>query len=939
MAAACGTGDAGNRAPSGAAGAGGDASLPRVDGSGAPESGMPHDDATIEPGADVAVDQRGAGGGSNGDAADGGIGADAGEGALKVTHLVCEYLTDPLGIDTPKPRLSWALESSLRAQKQTAYEIVVTGTTVDVWSTGKVLSAQQTHVPYSGQPLASGQRVTWKVRAWDANDKPSPFSAPASWEMGLLQAADWKGKWIGAMDQLAATTPPAPHLRRTFMVNKPVRAARAYVAGVGYGELWVNGKKMSDHVLDPGFTRFDKRVIYVTHDVTAALAQGNNAIGVILGNGFLNVHANDVWNFDNAPWRMPPRALVQLQIAYEDGTTQTVVSDESWKVANGPITFDGIRNGETYDARLEKPGWSTASYVEDASWKAALAVRSPGGVLSAQMFQPQKVVRSLQAAKVTSPQAGVYVFDFKQNTAGWAKITVSGAAGTQITLKYGEKLAANGTVDQSNIDVYVRQGAFQTDTYILKGQGTEIWEPRFTYHGFQYVEVRGFPGTPTAANVQAQVVNTAFDTIGTFTSSNDLLNRIYQATQWSYLANFQSIPTDCPQREKNGWTADAHLAAEQAMFNVDGAAAYTKWIRDFRDEMRPNGELAGIIPTTGWGYGVGPAWDSALLVIPWYLYQYTGDRQILESNYDLFTRYVDWLGTRDYINQPVSSWLGDWVPAHDVAPPPVAHAGYHAFDARVTAATAGLLGKAADVTKYNAVADQVKQRFLAKFFNAGTAQVAGDEQTSLSAALYMNLVNDADRPRVFDRLTAKIAARNNHLDTGVLGTKYLWPVLTDGGRADLFFKIATQVDFPSWGRWLQAGGTTLWEQWDDGGSHNHVFMGDIVTWFYRALAGINPDPAGPGFAQILIRPQVVGDLTSVKAETRTLRGVVSSAWRLQAGRLVLDVAIPVNSTATVSVPAASSDKVTADGATFVRSESGRQIYTVGSGLYTFSVAP
>jgi len=908
-------------------GSGAGGSNSSVGGSG---GGRPDANPTNSGGSGPGTTEAGAGGGGARDGA---------AASLLVTHLVCEYLTDPLAIDTPQPRLSWALESSERGQKQTAYEIIVSGSNGDVWSTGKVLSSQQTHVAYAGRPLASGERVTWKVRAWDAQDQPSPFGALASWQMGLLQPTDWKGKWIAAVDQLSSTTPPAPHLRRTFTIAKPVQSARAYVAGVGYAELYVNGKKISDHVLDPGFTRFDRRILYATHDVTSAVVQGNNAVGVILGNGFLNVHANDVWAFDTAPWRMTPRALVQIQITYQDGTTQTVVTDENWKVAAGPIVFDGIRNGETYDARLEKPGWSTSSYLEDASWKSALVVRSPGGVLSAQMFPPQKVVRSLQATQITSPRSGVYVFDFKQNTAGWARLSVSGPAGTQITLKYGEKLATDGTVDQSNINVYVRQGAFQTDTYVLKGQGTEVWEPRFTYHGFQYVEVRGFPGTPTTANLQAQVVNTAFETIGSFTSSNDLLNRIHQATQWSYLANFQSIPTDCPQREKNGWTADAHLAAEQAMFNVNGGAAYTKWIRDFRDEMRADGQVAGIIPTTGWGYGVGPAWDSALLVIPWYLYQYTGDEQILKANYDLFTRYVTWLGTHDYLNQPPSGWLGDWVPSHDVAPPSVVHAGYHAFDARVIAATAALLGKSEDVAKYNALADKVKQAFLAKYFNASTAQVAGDEQTSSSAALYMNLLNDADRPRVFARLIAKIAARNNHLDTGVLGTKFVWPVLTDGGRADLFFKVATQTDFPSWGRWIQSGATTLWEQWDDGGSHNHVFMGDIVTWFYRGLGGINPDPSAPGFGRIIIKPEVVGNLTSAKAETRTLRGLISSAWRLEGGNLILEVTIPVNSTAAIHVPAISKDKVTADGATFVRSESGRQIFSVGSGRYTFTVMP
>jgi alpha-L-rhamnosidase len=858
---------------------------------------------------------------------------------IQVTSLLCEYLKDPLGIDTTAPRLSWALESAERGQKQTAYQIVVSGDAGDLWDTGKVVSAQQAHVVYAGKALVSGQRVTWKVRVWDAHDQLSAFSAPASWEMALLRPEDWKGKWIARTDTLVTPPAPAPYMRRAFMTSKPVRSARAYIAGVGYSELYLNGKKISDHVLDPGFTRYDRRILYVTHDVTASLQTGNNVIGVVLGNGFLNQHAPDAWNFETAPWRVTPRLLLELHLTYDDGTTETLTSDETWKVSSGPIVFDGIRNGESYDARLERADWAAATYKEDASWTAPLVVKSPGGVLSAQMFPPQKVMQTLDPVKVTLATPGVFVFDFGQNAAGWSQLSMSGAAGTKITLRYGEKLATNGTVDQSGINQFVKAGAFQTDTYTLKGQGTETWEPRFVYHGFRYVEMSGFPGTPTAANLKARVVHTSFENAGTFSSSNDLFNKIQTAILWSYRSNFQSIPTDCPQREKNGWMADAHISAELAMFNFANAAGYTKWMRDLRDEMKPTGEMPGIVPTGGWGYawGNGPAWDSAVLVIPWYLYEYYGDEKILTDGYDYFKRYVDYVGTRNYLTANPAGWLGDWVPAKDVTPEAVTHAGYHASDARITAATARLLGKMDEATKYDGVAAQVKRDFLAKFFTASSAQVAGDTQTALATALYQGLLDDVDRPRVMDRLLAKITERNDHLDTGVLGIKYLPWVLTDSGHADVFFKIANQKDFPSWGYMLAQGATTLWEDWaGKEGSKNHIFLGDISAWFYRGLAGINPDITGPGFAKINIRPEVVGDLTWAKAETRTLRGLVQSEWHLETGDLVLTIAIPVNSTATVYVPAKNKDNITADGATFVRTEAGRQVYSVESGKYTFT---
>ncbi len=864
-----------------------------------------------------------------------------GESAVSVGNLVCEYLTNPLAIDVAAPRLSWALSSAERGQKQTAYQIIATSKDATLWDSGKVASSQQTHVTYAGPPLTSAQTVAWKVRVWDTQDHAAAWSEPATWEMGLLQATDWKGKWIAGGTDLATPPAPAPYLRKTFTLTKPVASARAYIAGVGYAELELNGKKVGDHVLDPGYTRFDRRIVYATHDITASLVQGANAVGVLLGNGWLNVNAKDVWDFDTAPWRQTPRALVQLQVDYTDGTHDTIASDASWRRSTGAILFDGIRNGQSDDGRLEKIGWTTPEYIEDASWSPALLVQSPGGVLSAQMFPPQKVMQTLTAKTVTAQGAGVFLFDFGQNTAGFAKLSVSGPAGTKVTLRYAEKLGANGRIDQSNISgvggFNFYQGPYQTDSYVLRGGGAEVWQPRFAIHGFQYVEVSGFPGTPTKDNLEAEVVHTAFETIGEFSSSNELLNKIQAATQWSYKANFQSIPTDCPHREKNGWMGDAHMAGELAMLNFQNGAAYTKWVRDIEDEQRPSGELPGIVPSPGWGYTdySGPAWGSALLLVPWYLYQYTGDTQILTNGYEHFKRYVDYLGTFDYMAKNPTGWLGDCVMPGATTPEAVTHAGYHATAARITAATAKLLGNDADNQKYLAVAADVKQRFGAKFFNAGTAQVAGDSQTALATALYQGLLDDADKPRVLARLVANIGAHQNHLDTGCLGTKALPWALTDGDQAELFYKVATKTDFPSWGRWINQGATTLWETWSDDGSHDHIFLGDISAWFFRGLAGINPDPDAPGFSNVIIRPQVVGDLTSASGSTETLRGKIHSDWQIDGPKLVLSIEIPVNSTATVFVPAASQADVTAEGAMFVRSEAGRQVFSVGSGSYQF----
>lgn len=873
---------------------------------------------------------------------------------LTVTRPRCEYLVDPIGIDAAQPRLSWVLESGRRGEMQTAYQILVAssieklkGDEGDLWDTGKTVSDRSIQVVYAGKPMRSGLRAYWKVRAWGKDGKASAYSEAASWEMGLLARADWKGKWISAVASQAkdagAPVVPGPLFRKGFTLGKPVRSARAYICGVGYYELHLNGAKVGDHVLDPAFTRYDRRVLYVTYDVTGQLKPGANAVGVMLGNGWYNMQNRCTWDFDKAPWRSAPAVLAQIRVEYADGTSETICTDETWKVCKGPVVFDCIRNGETYDARLERPKWDAPDF-DEADWQAAFAVEGPKGVLSAQDMPPIRVMETLMPVKNTQVKPGVIVFDIGQNFAGWARIVVSGPAGSKVVMRYGERLNGDGTVNQTQIAAHSKQGAFQTDTYILKGQGNEEWEPRFVYHGFQYVEISGLTDGVALHDLSGRVVHTAFEPAGRFECSNDLFNKIQRATLWSYRSNYHGYPTDCPHREKNGWTGDGQFSAQQAMYNWDNAAAYTKWMNDFKDEQRDSGELPGIVPTSGWGYkwGNGPAWDSAYLIIPWYLYTFDGDTRILEQHYDRMKRYVDYL-TRKADKGIVSIGLGDWVPATERTPEAVTSTGYYYYDAMLVSKVARVLGRQEDSTKYAELAASIRKAFNDRFLDRKTGQYAGGTQTGLSCALFQGLVEPADTTRVVANLVANVERHEDHLDAGILGTLYILSVLTENGRPDVAYRIATQTTYPSWGLWIARGANTLWEDWKGEASLNHIFFGDISAWFYKALAGINCDPGQPGFKHVIIRPCVVGNLTHATAEYESVRGRIVSRWEIEEGVLTLEVAIPVNSTATVYVPATGKDRVTessvpagqADGVKFLRAENGYVVYTVQSGRYWF----
>ena len=859
--------------------------------------------------------------------------------AVEVENLRCEYLANPNGIDVLQPRLSWMLDSDRRGEKQTAYQVVVTTTQGELWDSGKVPSDQSIQVEYAGKPLSSRQACQWRVRVWDKDGKPSAWSKPATWTMGLLTPDDWQAKWIGSpAGELVA---PAPLLRKTFTVAQPIKRATVYVTGLGFYELHLNGGKVGDHEMDPGFTRYDRRVLYATHDVAPQIHRGVNTIGMMLGNGWFNYSVTNDWNYDKAPWRAQPKMILQLELELADGTTQTIVSDESWQTTDGPVMFNALLNGEFYDARREISGWDRNA-AGNGDWVAAKVVAPPAGILSAQMAPPVRVTQTLRPVKLTQPSPGVFVYDLGQNLAGVAEITLRGPAGTVVELKYGEKLNPDGTLNQDELKMYAKPGDFQTDRYTLNGRGTEVWRPRFVYHGFQYVQITGFPGTPTLKNLLALGMNAAFETSGQFECSKDLLNKIQHNTLWSARANFYSFPTDCPQREKNGWTGDAHLAAEACLYNFDMAANYTKWLRDIQDEQQTDGVLPCIMPTGGWGYkwGNGPAWDSAYLLIPWDLYLYRGDRRILGEHYENFKRYVDYVNRRA-TNRIANFGLGDWCPAKTRTPARITSTGYFYRDAIIVADIAGLLGKKDDAEKYTALAADIKQSFNREFPELQT-------QTALGCALYQGLAEPANRPALVEQLVANVESQSNHLDCGNLGTKYLLHALSDNGRADVAYNIATQTTMPGWGYWIKNGATTLFEHWDDktkeGLSRNHIMFGDISAWFYENLAGIQPDPTAPGFKHIVLKPSVVGDLKWVKAHYDSPYGRIVSEWESRRGTFTWKITVPPNTSATVYVPTSNVASVKEGGhplakvrgVKFLRMENGCVVLEIQSGSYDFS---
>lgn len=815
----------------------------------------------------------------------------------------------------------------------------------DLWDTGMVQSDTSLYIPYGGKCLKSGQRCYWKVCVLGRDGRVSPWSSPAFFEMGLLEEKDWKARWItspyGGSEPSAIV--PAPLFRKSFILEKEIVSARVYLCGLGYHELYLNGRKIGDEVLAPAFTRYDRTVLYNTYDITEAILPGENVIGVILGNGFYNSFTEDVWDNGHASWRHQPKLIAQVHLTYADGQQQVIASDSTWKVSKGPIVMDAVRNGEQYDARLEKAGWSCPGY-RDEEWEQARFVRSPGGTLKSFQMTPIRVTETIRPVSLREAAPGVWVYDLGQNISGWVRLQVSapGAAGNEITLKYAEKLKADGTIDQSNIDTFVNTGEFQTDKYITKGGEIETWEPRFTYHGFQYIQMTGFPGTPSLDSLCGRVVHTDFQSCGEFTCSNELLNRIQTCARWSTLGNYHGIPTDCPHREKNGWTGDALLSAEQVLMNFDPASAYTKWMKDFLDVQRPSGQVPGVVPTGFWGYnwGSGPAWDSAMILIPWYLYLYCGDLSILEVLYDGMKRYLEFMTSmsEDFL---LNFGLGDWCPpvggpdAHK-CPTVVTDTAYYFVDADTVAKCAALLGKTEDAARYTELAASIREAFRRNFLDTETGIVTGHCQTSQACALYQGLVDEEEKARVLEKLVEQVEVQNRHIDCGILGAKYLLHTLTEMGRADLAYAIATQTSFPGWGHWMEQGATTLWETWNGDSSRNHHMFSDISAWFYKELAGINPDPEKPGFRHVILRPNPVPGLDKVECSHQSPYGRIECSWQVENNRFTARVEIPANSHATFYLPSPYTKNVMESGIPAAESQ-GIQVNQNATGIISLSL--
>lgn len=744
-------------------------------------------------------------------------------------------------------------------------------------------------------------------------------------------------------------------LRREFEVQRAVSRATAYLCGLGYAELEVNGHKISNHVLDPGFTDYSRTALYVTHDITANLRQGANAVGVRLGGGWFNLATPDLFGFEKAPWSASPRMLCQVHIEYTDGTSDIIVSDPSWKWSTGEITFNCVRGGESIDARKAKPGWSQVRY-DDADWQPAIPVEGPKGRLTAQQHPPIRATASIRPVRVTEPKPGVYVFDLGVNIAGWPVLSTRGPAGTRVTLQCNELLNADGTVNMQHASSHTR-GRFQTDEFILKGRGLEHFEPRFTYHGFRYVQVSGLAEKPTLHSLAGRWVTTDPEPVGAFECSDPRLNAVQQLIRTTFLNNLHGIPTDCPQREKMGWMNDGCVDMEMGFYNFDSPLVYTKWFQDMMDAQDDNGHVPDFVPTCGWGRTkpdgapgemADPWWGGAIVLAPWKLYQHYGDLRVLEDGFPAMKAYVDYL--KGTAREDVVDWgLGDWLDesagggGRRVPVAQTSTAAY-AYQARIVGDVAALLGHEADAQHYHELAARITGAFNRKFLDSSSGSYAADSQTAQALPIALNLVPASQRTEVLARLVEYITGkRGGHVSAGIVGTLYLFKALQSVGRDDLALRMVTQEDAPGWVNMILNGGTSIWEAWDGGGSRNHPTFGCMGFWFYEGLAGIRPDPQAPGFHHFIIQPAVAGDLRWVRAAHRTGHGWIQSRWRRQGNVVRMEIAIPAGTSATVHVPTDSPGTVKesgrdagrSTGVKFLRSETGAAVYEVGSGRYVF----
>jgi len=880
---------------------------------------------------------------------------------VQVKNLMCEHLVNPIGLDITQPRFSWQLVSDERNLMQTAYEIRMSntaGTIGKAKSFGKVNSDQSVHVPYTGGPLQAGKKYYWQVRVWDNKGKVSPWSEIASFQIGLLQPSDWKASWIQADFNEDEKMRLSPYFRKQFSTNKKIKSATAYITARGMYEAFINGKRIGDFFLTPGWTNYSKRLQYQTYDVTSLMQNGANVIGATLGSGWYRGYIGFGGNKNFYGKKIA--LLFQLDIEYTDGSKQSIVSDGSWKSSTGGIRNSEIYDGEIYDAREAQTGWTDLNF-DDSKWGGVVTSDTGKNVLIATYNEPIRKHETFNPIKVLKTPKGEQIIDFGQNLVGWVKVKASGSAGDKITIYHAEVLDKFGNFYTENL-----RPAKQQNVYILKGGGVEEFEPHFTFQGFRYIKIEGYPGEIKAENFSATALYSSMKPTGNFTSSHALLNQLQHNIQWGQRGNFLDVPTDCPQRdERLGWTGDAQAFARTAAFNMQVNNFFSKWLKDVASDQQPNGSVPFVVPNVlGPGAGGSAGWADAATIIPWAMYLAYGDKRILENQYNSMKA---WVG---YMESNSNNWLwnkgfhfGDWLfyrPFDDndgrsaVTDKYLIAQCFFANSTQLVINAAKVLNKPDDVTRYTANLQKIKEAFQKEYLTQ-SGRLVSSTQTAYVLALNFDMLPEELRKQAAERLVQNVKDYNYHLTTGFLGTPYLCHVLSRFGYTDIGYRLLMQETYPSWLYPVKMGATTIWERWDGikpdstfqtpgMNSFNHYAYGAIGDWMYRVVAGIDTDNETPGYKKIIIRPNVGGNLKQAGAELNTYYGKISSKWTNGVVGYTYEIEIPNNTTATIYLPAASADAISESGKPLnvqkefqVNMSNGIVAIQTGSGKYTFTV--
>jgi alpha-L-rhamnosidase len=881
---------------------------------------------------------------------------------LTIDHLQCENLVNPLGLDLQHPRFSWQLNSDKRNVRQTAYEIIAgeapaLNNIAVTWRSGKIASSQSVHIPYNGTALQAGKRYYWKVRVWDQEGKASAWSQPAWWETGLLQPANWKAKWITPGYVEDSIMRPSPLFRKQFAIRKKIKSARLYITSQGLYRAFINDKMVGDSYLTPGWTSYKHRLQYQTYDVTSQLSQGNNAIGVMLGSGWFRGYL--AWANNHDYYGKTLALLAQVVITYADGQTETLLTDESWRSATGAIRYSEIYNGEINDARLDKTGWLTAGY-DDKDWSSVATPTISKDNIITTYNEPVKKHETFKPIKIFRTPQGDLVADFGQNLVGLVTVKVSGKAGDSVYIQHAEILDKQGNFYTENL-----RDAKQENIYVLKGNGEESFEPVFTFQGFRYIRVKGFPGELKPEHLTATALYSDMPLTGSFSTSHPLINQLQHNIEWGQKGNFLDVPTDCPQRdERLGWTGDAQVFARTASFNRQVYNFFAKWMADLAADQLKDGRVPAVIPDVLRGDAAGSAgWSDAATIIPWQLYLAYGDTAILRQQYVSMKAWVDFMqqASKDYLWN--TTWhFGDWLfyrPNDDndgrsaITDKHLIAQCFFANSLQMLINAARVLGKEEDQKTYTPVLEKVKQAFLKEYLTPN-GRLVSSSQTAYVLALHFDMLPDNLRAQAANRLVQNIKDYGYHLTTGFLGTPYLCHVLTRFGHNDIAYRLLLQESYPSWLYPVKMGATTIWERWDgqkpDGSfqtptmnSFNHYAYGAIGDWMYRVAAGIDTDTAGPGYRHIRIKPYPHHGLTEVNARLQTAYGAVSSHWTVQDNYLILEVEIPVNTSAAIYIPATNGTAITEGNIpldqvkelTVAGQEGGYVVVQAGSGKYRF----